>query len=496
MEVIIEALQYPWALRALAAAILVGMTCGLLGCFIVLRNMALIGDALSHSILPGIVVAFLLFGYSITGFFSGAVFAGVLTAVAILWIQEKFATKSDAAVGIVFTTMFALGVIGISLISTSQGIHLDLKDFLFGNVLGVGNTDLYLTGIIAIFTLLSIVIFYRQLFITSFQPIVADTMGISSTAIKYFLMILLSLAVVASLQMVGVILVVSMLITPAATALLLSDNLKKVLIISAGLGMLAGVSGFMAAIVMEITPGPAMAVMSAIFYVTAGLFAPEKGLLRKIAQGRKSKTQILREDILKNIYKILNRGEKIAADQFELEKVSPRKLKRELSILLKKGLIKKDQNLLDLTADGSHKAIQLVRAHRLWESYLAGRVGLSEAQIHEDAEILEHLLPEELLDEVDKTLGYPETDPHGSPIPPKINKPAFSITHLYPNESAAISRTQISEHVSAELWSRGISPDTIIILEKIEQGSYFLKSKHKTIQLPSRLARMIRVEKK
>jgi ABC-type Mn2+/Zn2+ transport system permease subunit/Mn-dependent DtxR family transcriptional regulator len=496
MDVILESLQYPWAIRALLASILVGITCGILGCFIVLRNMALIGDALSHSILPGIVVAFLITGYSSAGLFLGAVMAGLITAFAIIWIQQKFSTKADAAVGIVFTSMFALGVIGISLISSQRGVHLDLKDFLFGNVLGVSNADLQITGMVALFTVASVLVFYRYLFITSFQPVVADTMGISSAAVKYYLMFLLALAVVSALQMVGVILVVSMLITPAATALLLSNNLKKVLVLSALIGVSASVLGFMAAIVLEITPGPAMAVTVAVFYLIAGTFSPSKGAFQKYLGKRKYKFKIREEDIIKNIYKYTSLGKQLKIQNFTVPGIEPSILEREIKKMSKKEWLSlEDAGVIKLTAEGEEKASQLVRAHRLWESYLAGRIGLNEEQIHEDAEILEHVLPEELLDEVEKNLGYPEVDPHGSPIPMKKNIPVFSVTHLQQGETATISHHQISEHISAELWSRGIKPEARVSILKITEGNYVISADDFEVVLPVRLARMINVEK-
>ena len=126
-----EILQYDYVYRALAASIMVGVVCGVLGCFIVLRNMALIGDALSHAILPGVVAGFLIAGHSVFAFFTGAVIAGFVSALIITWIQNNLKTKNDAAIGIVFSAMFAIGVIGISWLSRQEGVHIDLKDFLF-----------------------------------------------------------------------------------------------------------------------------------------------------------------------------------------------------------------------------------------------------------------------------------------------------------------------------------------------------------------------------
>jgi len=218
-------LQEPWAIRALIASVMVGVSCGVLGCFIVLRNMALIGDAISHSVLPGVFFALLIVGYNPIGFFIGSVIAGLMAAIAITWIQRNIKTKNDAAIGIVFTSMFAIGVIGISYVSKNHGVHLDLKDFLFGNMLGVSNEDLFLTTGLTFYVLVNIYIFYRQLFVSTFQPAIAQTMGISVELMHYFLMLLLSFVIVAALKAVGVILVVAMLITPASTALLLNNRL-------------------------------------------------------------------------------------------------------------------------------------------------------------------------------------------------------------------------------------------------------------------------------
>ena len=188
---ILEILQYEWAIRALIASSMIGVMCGILGVFIVLRNMSLIGDALSHAVLPGVVLGFVVAGYSVLGFFAGAVFAGIVTAILITWLQRNVPIKNDAAMGIVFTAMFSIGVMWISRISRQDGVHLDLKDFLFGNALGVSNEDLYLTGAITIFVILSVIVFYRYLFATTFQVVIAQTLGIPVKAVYYFLMLAL-----------------------------------------------------------------------------------------------------------------------------------------------------------------------------------------------------------------------------------------------------------------------------------------------------------------
>ena len=159
MADLLAVLQEEWAIRALIASSLVGIMCGTIGSFMVLRNMSLIGDAISHAILPGIFVAFIVVGYSSTGFFLGTLLAALLSAVAMTWIQDNIKTKNDAAIGIIFTFMFSLGVIGISYLNNQQGVHLDLKDFLFGTILGVSNEDIIITSLVAFFSILCIILF-------------------------------------------------------------------------------------------------------------------------------------------------------------------------------------------------------------------------------------------------------------------------------------------------------------------------------------------------
>jgi len=413
-----EILSEVWAVRAIVASSMVGLMCGVLGCFIVLRNMSLVGDALAHAILPGVVIAFLLVGYSALAFFAGAVVAGLITAFLITWIQQQVKTKNDAAVGIVFTSMFSLGVILISRIARNDGVHLDLKDFLFGYALGVSDTDLLLTGLVMFYVLLSVAVFYRYLFASTFQDVVAQTMGVPVKLLHYFLMLLLSFAVVASLQTVGVILVVAMLITPAATALLLSQRLGRVLWIAGLIGMLSAIFGMVVAVWLNTPPGPAMALVATLFYLITVVFAPRRGLVAKAWYRAQRHRLTVKEDILKRVFRQNQKHGSADADRIREElDLSRAAWNRQISGLRTKGLM--DGTKLRLTNGGKLLAIKMVRAHRLWETYLNQEVGLTPDQIHAEAERLEHLLTDEMLDRVDEELGYPEMDPHGSVIPGK-----------------------------------------------------------------------------
>ena len=458
--------------------------------------MSLIGDALSHAILPGIFVAFIFVGYSTIGFFAGSVIAALVTAVAITWVQHNSDTKNDAAIGIVFTAMFSLGVIGISWLTQERGAHLDLKDFLFGNVLGISTEDLIITSIVMVYALVSIYLLFRYLFITTFQATIAQTMGISVKAIHYFLMLLLSFAVVSALRSVGVILVVAMLITPASTALLISDRLKNVLIIAGFIGFISAVAGMILAIIFDTTPGPAMVVFTTVVYFAVVIFSPKNGYITKRLTSIRQRNKIEREDIIRLAIKYTSEQPLKPKGIIEKLKYSDKGLKKHLNYLSKHGLLYQEvNNDIVLTLKGREEADKLVRAHRLWESYQVEKMGLTEGQIHDEADRLEHLLSEEILDEVDEKLGFPAKDPHGSPIPAKTTIGVNSLLSLSPRTKSRISGSQIDERIESELWELGLLPEAIFSIEKIGTDYVKIRTGSKKITIPASLAKEIKVEK-
>jgi ABC-type Mn2+/Zn2+ transport system permease subunit/Mn-dependent DtxR family transcriptional regulator len=488
MDQLQEVFGYAYAQRALLASVLVGITCGLLGVFIVLRNMSLIGDALSHAILPGVVAGFMIAGHSIFAFFTGSVIAGLLAALSITWLQRHVKTKEDAAIGIVFSAMFALGIMGISAVTRQEGVHLDMKDFLFGNVLGISDQDIWLTGLIMAYTLLCLVAFYRFFFVTTFQSVVAGTTGIRANLLHYFLMMLLSFAVVASLQSVGVILVVAMLIIPAATALLLSNRLKVVLVLSALTGLLSASMGLIAAILLETTPGPAMTLVATLFYLMAMAFAPEKGLVvRWFRQKNRRKLQ-QEEDLLKALVKEQEAGHRDTEEVAAALGVSKQTLLRNLRPLVRrKWLVQANTSEVQLSADGLRRGYQLIRAHRMWESYLVQSMGLQSNQIHQQAEQYEHSLPEGFLQEVSAQLGHPITDPHGSPIP-QAGQQAVALSSLLPGERAMLLTEQHLPAVISQLWQLGINPNQVLELMPSDGHTICVRLGKKQVELPTHLA--------
>lgn len=488
-----EIILQEYAIRALAASAMVGILCGVLGCFLVLRNMSLIGDALSHAILPGVVVGFILLGYNVLGFFAGAVIAGLVAALFITLIQRNVKTREDAAIGIVFTTMFALGVMGISWITRKQGVHLDLKDFLFGNILGISNQDLWLTFLVLCFTLLCVIAYYRFFFITTFGSVVATTLGISSGTIHYFLMLLLSFAVVASLQSVGVILVVAMLITPASTAYLLTQNLKIMLVLAALVGLLSAVCGLLFAIYVQTTPGPAMTLAATLFYLLAVLFAPQKGLVIKTYKRLKARHKINHEDVLKLAVKLHEQG-KLSVQALQAESnFSPPYLRLLLRNLCKTGLFEKSDNAsIRLTTKGLAKGLDLIRAHRLWETYLSEVVGMDKAHLHPSAEHYEHHLQSHHIESLNEKLGFPLLDPHGSAIPQNIDSELL-LSELPLQQQAVILLYQLNPDIIARLWQLGLSPNKPFHVQQKTKEFIQVRAQQDEVLIDGLLAEQVKV---
>ncbi len=258
--------------RGMTASVMVGILCAVVGCFVVLRGMAYLGDAMSHAILPGIAIAYILKGDILIG----ALVAAILVALGIGFLTKRGAIKEDTAIGILFAATLSLGV---ALISTIKTYALDLTHILFGNVLGVGEADLILIAGLGIIVLLTLVLLYKELLVVSFDPVLAATIRLPTELLKNLLLVLMALVVVVSLQTVGVGLVAAMLVTPAATAYLLTRRLPTMMIVSALLGALASVVGLYLSYYFNLASGAAVVLTATVFFILVYLFAPQRGLL-------------------------------------------------------------------------------------------------------------------------------------------------------------------------------------------------------------------------
>jgi manganese transport system permease protein len=284
MSFIEAVIQYGFLQKALLTSTMVGIICGVVGCFIILRGMALMGDAISHAVLPGVAISYML-GIN---FFVGAVFSGVVTAMGIGFVSQNSRIKNDISIGIMFTAAFALGIILITFMKSST----DLYHILFGNVLAVKPTDMWITLGIGLFVLISIYVFYKELLVTSFDPTMAEAYGLPIKLIHYFLMTLLTMVTVASLQTVGIVLVVAMLITPAATAYLLTDRLWVMIYLSAGLGVSASIVGLYFSFTYNLASGASIVLVSTTLFLLAFGFSPKQGILWRSIKARRKKLSL------------------------------------------------------------------------------------------------------------------------------------------------------------------------------------------------------------
>lgn len=399
---------------------MVGVTCGVLGCFVVLRRMALIGDALSHSILPGVVGALLLFGLAGAGaqwlplwLLGGAMVAGLLTAVIISAVHRHSRTKEDSAIGIAFTVMFAVGLIAIS--SLPRGTHFDLKCFVYGEPLAIARPDLWLMGVVCPLVLLIVALMYQRLKLISFDPIGAKALGIPVQAVHYLLMGLLAATIVAGIKSTGVILVVAMVITPASAAYQLTNRLWVMIVLAGLIGGTAAGLGMSLAFSINAPTGPSMVIVVGIIFLFCVLLSPSHGWVFERLRKRRLARHVAQEDVLKAVYRLGDEGASAPHAIGKETGLSLRRIQTAIKRLAQEELALIDRGAVALTDAGKKHAEELVRAHRLWETYLVNEAGVDPDAVHDQAEQLEHA--HELAAMLDKELGSPETDPHGSEIP-------------------------------------------------------------------------------
>lgn len=288
LNLLIEPLQYSFMQRSLMTAVLVGIVCASVGSYLMVQRLALLGDAISHSVLPGLAIAYIV-GVDI---FLGAFLAGIVSTLVITWIRTRSQIKEDAAMGIVFSAFFALGITLITVIQKDNKI--DLNHFLFGNILSVTGEEVINTAIITAIVLAIVLLLYKELMYYTFDPIGAKAAGLPTNLLNFGLMILIALTIVASLKAVGVILVLAMLITPGATAYLLVTRLHQMMLLGSGIGVVASISGMYLSYFFNLPSGPAIVLVTFGFFILAFLFSPSQGVLTH-PRVQSNQSQIWRE---------------------------------------------------------------------------------------------------------------------------------------------------------------------------------------------------------
>ncbi|MBA2529650.1 MAG: metal ABC transporter permease [Euzebyales bacterium] len=405
--------RYGFMQAGLTAALIVGVVSAVLSCLLVVRHQALLGDAISHAVLLGVAVGYLLARQA--GIFWGALVVAVLTGLAITYIERHSPVKLDAVMGICFTATFALG---LAIISVAKPRGIDLFHILFGNVLGVSSSDLVLTGASGAAVLVTVVVLFRPFHLWSFDPLMAEAVGLRVGLLQYVFTALLSATIVAALQAVGLILVIAMLITPGATALLLTSRLRTMMLVAAGVGSLSAVGGLYGSYYYDVASGPAIVLVATACFAVALFCAPRGGVLARAVRRRRSADRTLAEDVLKALFSPDDTDAAIPVATLEQRVgTGPERIRRPLRGLVRHRLVTLDGGNVTLTAAGRAQALRMVRTHRLLERYVHEAEGVPLHELHDLAEELEHDVDETALSDIDRILGSPGTDPHGHPIP-------------------------------------------------------------------------------
>jgi ABC-type Mn2+/Zn2+ transport system permease subunit/Mn-dependent DtxR family transcriptional regulator len=423
------------------AAILLGVTCGVLGTFIVLRRQSLLGDAIGHSVLPGVCIGFLAAGTkSMPALMLGALIAGLLAAGLIGLLQRTTVLKAGECMGAVFTGFYAIGV--MLLVHINKGASLlawlgverrvttgqsGLETFLFGQIVGISFSEVTYMAVMAAMSLLLVAMFWRMLAVASFDESFAATVGVPVRRVHYLLMVLLTVAIVISIQAVGVVLVAAMLITPAAAAYLLTDRLSRMVVLSAAFGAAAGVAGVFFSLLLtrpgrDLPTGASMVLAASAIFGLAFLFSRRYGVVPRLLRLWKRGRRTQAENLIRTLY--LMWEDRPADDRrFGVHDIaakrqeSPGHVRRLARLAMKRGWV--DRGSLDpliLTEEGLAEARRVVRNHRLWELFLTQEAHLAHDHVHADAEYIEHVLPRDVVRRLEAMLET-RRDPHGRAIP-------------------------------------------------------------------------------
>jgi ABC-type Mn2+/Zn2+ transport system permease subunit/Mn-dependent DtxR family transcriptional regulator len=420
-------LRDPAVKAALFGSALLGVCCGLLGCFLVARRLSLVGDALSHAVLPGVALGFLWAGTKDpVAIFIGASIAGLAGALLVNLVRATTHLKEDSALGMVLAGFYGVGIVLVTMI---QGMPLGnqsgIDKFLFGQAAALSTGDLQLIAAVTAVALLAIVLFYKELMGLSFDRGFLRSLGLPAGLLDAGLMLLLAFAIVVSLQAVGVVLVSALLITPAAAAYLLTDRFHRMLALACLFGLGAGALGaFLSFLGPNLPTGPFMVVAASAIFLGALLFAPRHGLLPRRWRRLSRDRRIRLENTLKAVFQsreaegFANEGVTLAA-LAERRREPLEEMRKQVNDLVRLGLGSVDPltDQLLLTPEGWLKACAVIRNHRLWELYLTRAADYPADHVHDDADEIEHVLGEETVRKLERRLDFPSRDPHGKLIP-------------------------------------------------------------------------------
>jgi manganese/zinc/iron transport system permease protein len=412
-------------------AVLLGIACGMLGTFVVLRRQSLLGDAIGHAVLPGVVCGFLAAGAKSTpALLLGALCAGLLAAGMISLLRRTTVLKMSECMGVVFTGFYAVGIAMVKSLQNRQTPgQAGLERFLFGQIVGISFSDVMLMAGITIAAIICVWIFWRTLAVSSFDQDFAVSTGVPAGAIELLLTGLLTVAIVIGIQAVGVVLVAALLVTPAATAYLLTDRLHRMVLLSSLFGAAAGVIGIVLSIALarpgkDMPTGPTIVVAAGCLFGIVFLIAPNHGVLPRVVRLVQKRQKTAAENLLRTIYLMIERRKSDADRRFGVDDIAALRYEQP-AFVRKMAKLAAKRNWIDSTSDdpiiltdtGLREAQRVVRNHRLWELFLTQQANLAADHVHADAEYIEHVLPPAVVAQLERLLDQPTADPHGRAIP-------------------------------------------------------------------------------
>lgn len=415
--------EYYNSFLVIFGAMLLSMVSGISGVFAFIRKKSLMGDVVAHSVLPGIILAFIFFqSRNPILLLLGALISGGLSIAFTNWLTAKAKIKEDAALAFSMTLFFAMGIYLMQKLQNSGSLsQAGLSDFLFGKAAAINLEDLYWLGSAAIFIIIVLLLFYRSILVYSFSESFAQVSGLPVKTLQFILTLALVWNIAISLQTTGIVLSASLLITPAAAARFWTDSLKGMFILSGIFGAVSGAFGACVSLWISNMPtGPWIVIALTFIALVSFAFSP-KGRVIRIIKNRQMNNRFAVENLIKNLYKATeNSGQKYISIHALKELYNPQKKewKRGLNMALNAQYVWLENENITLSDKGNTYAEKVVRAHRLWELYISTFAKIPDEWIHADAEHFEHFIDSLEQKELLKALNNPSEDPHNKPIPP------------------------------------------------------------------------------
>jgi manganese/zinc/iron transport system permease protein len=414
--------QDPSILWVVLGITLLGVGSAYVGTFSFLDKKALLGDAISHAVLPGICLGFILAGeknpvYIVTGAFLSGAAATFMSS----WLRRNTKLSDDTIIATILSVFFGLGIVLLTALQKSGNPEVaGLNSFIFGNAIGISEDDLLLYGGLSLVIILVLTLFLKEFRLMVFDPEYGKAIGFPMKFISFLFNVLMILAVVIGIQAIGVVLMAALLITPGAAARFWTDRLNPLLILAAVFSVLSGILGTYVSFVLPKMPtGPWVVVFLSIFAMISFLISPKSGIVFRYVARKKYLRKTHRDHLMKALYKAIEEGKTglTIEEIYELYPYQKPETNQSISDLIKDHYISKNQSFICLTETGISEAMRVVRLHRLWELYLNESMNIAPDHVHDSAEQLEHLITPELEAMLEHRLNFPTLDPHQETIP-------------------------------------------------------------------------------